>query len=179
MTWTGKYPLQRVVPYDSRWPCRFADLRTGLSLALGLEWEIEHVGSTSVPGLAAKPVIDIALRQPHGSTLASHNAAFRTTGWSKPEPVAHHWAVFKVEHGVRAAIGHIFSSDQWPTSHVRLFADWLRSHPETLADYQRLKVALIEDGHWGEDYTRMKTAFVLDVVNQARAARGLCPLSDL
>jgi GrpB-like predicted nucleotidyltransferase (UPF0157 family) len=56
-------PRQRrvlVVEYDSTWPLTFATLQVPISEALrGIAFSVEHVGSTSVPGLAAKPIIDI------------------------------------------------------------------------------------------------------------------------
>ena len=50
-----------IVPYDASWPERFEEERIALALAIGgyVTGTIEHVGSTAVPGLAAKPVIDI------------------------------------------------------------------------------------------------------------------------
>ncbi len=52
----------RIVAYDERWPARFADESARIEVALGgRARRIEHIGSTSVPGLAAKPIIDIDL----------------------------------------------------------------------------------------------------------------------
>jgi GrpB-like predicted nucleotidyltransferase (UPF0157 family) len=53
-------PPADVVEYDDRWPRWFAELRAGLEPLLGdVPHVIEHVGSTAVPGLAAKPIIDV------------------------------------------------------------------------------------------------------------------------
>lgn len=91
--------------------------------------------------------------------------------------VGDHWGTFLLIDEVRAAIGHIFTSEQWPEAHVRLFAEWLRTHPADRDGYADLKRALVEGGAWGSDYTTAKGAFVLEVVNRARAARGLPSLS--
>lgn len=78
---------------------------------------------------------------------------------------------------MRAAIAHIFTAGQWPQAHLRLFSDWLRDHSAERAEYGRLKSRLVEQGVWGADYTEAKTAFVQGVVNRARAARGLAPIT--
>jgi GrpB-like predicted nucleotidyltransferase (UPF0157 family) len=98
-------------------------------------------------------------------------------GWTAPVVVGDHWATYLLNEAVRVAIGHIFNAGQWPEAHVRLFADWLRSHPEDRERYGRLKTALVERGAWGSDYTAGKGSFVLDIVNRARESRGL-PLLD-
>ncbi|GGU38078.1 GrpB family protein [Nocardioides albus] len=71
------------------------------------------------------------------------------------------------------AILHLFTTDQWPTAHLRLFANWLRSHDADRDAYASLKSGLVGSGVWGSEYTVAKRAFVNDVVNRARAARGL------
>src|SRR5262249_6388014 len=59
---TGTMPRIEIVPYDSTWPQQYAEERQRLDSALaGIAVRIEHNGSTSVPGLAAKPVIDIQI----------------------------------------------------------------------------------------------------------------------
>ena len=87
--------------------------------------------------------------------------------------VGDHWATFLLIDKVRSAIGHIFTPELWSEAHVRLFAEWLRTHPADRDSYADLKRTLVERGAWGSDYTTAKGAFVLEVVNRARAARGL------
>jgi GrpB-like predicted nucleotidyltransferase (UPF0157 family) len=59
-----------VVPYDSRWPLWFAEIRARLAPYLtGLSCQVEHVGSTAVPGLAAKPIIDVDVVVPSATLL--------------------------------------------------------------------------------------------------------------
>ncbi len=77
--------------------------------------------------------------------------------------------------GVRAAIGHIFTADQWPQAHVRLFADWLRGHPRDRERYAALKRDLVERGAWSGQYTEAKSDSVREIVNKVRASRGLAP----
>lgn len=169
------YPAERLVAYDVGWPSRYRAFATGLLRSLGPRWEIEHVGSTSVPGLVAKPVIDLALRLPVDQTLEQTEEGFVQAGWTPPVCVGDHWATFLLDDGVRTGIGHLFTADQWDKAHVRLFACWLREHPVDRDRYARLKNDLVDRGVWGADYTAAKTGFVRNVVNLARADRGLPP----
>lgn len=77
---------------------------------------------------------------------------------------------------MRTAIVHFFPETTWPTAHQRLFAAWLREHTEDRDAYGALKLQLCDDGVWGEEYTRAKTAFIQKVVDRARAARALPPV---
>lgn len=173
------YPAERLVAYDAGWPSRYRCIAAGLLHSLGPTWEIQHVGSTSVPGLIAKPVIDLALRIPPGQPLGQTKEAFGSAGWATPVPVGDHWATFLLGDGVRTGIGHVFTAEQWAEAHVRLFARWLRDHPGDRDRYARLKVDLLDRGVWGSAYTAAKTGFVREIVNRARAADGLPALTNL
>lgn len=175
-----RYPATKLVVYDVEWPRRFRDLAAHLVEALGEGWVFEHVGSTSVPGLAAKPVIDVAMRCPVGRSIEATGDLLSSAGWTRPIPVGDHMAMFLLDdQGVRTGIGHLFTADQWPTAHVRLFADWLRRHPDDRHRYQDLKNGLVGQGHWGEEYTQAKAVFVHEIVNRARAEKGLGPITTL
>ncbi|USQ76046.1 GrpB family protein [Ornithinimicrobium cryptoxanthini] len=152
------YPAERLVAYDVDWPSRYR---------------------TSVPGLVAKPVVDLALRIPASQSLGQAKEAFGWAGWTTPVSVGDHWATFLLGDGVRTGIGHIFTADQWDKAHVRLFARWLREHPVERDRYARLKIDLVGRGLWGADYTAAKTGFVREIVNLARADRGLPLLTNL
>jgi GrpB-like predicted nucleotidyltransferase (UPF0157 family) len=173
MTPTDHYPPERLVPYDSRWPELYAGFESDLRSLLGDDWDLEHVGSTSVPGLPAKPVIDIAVRMPPGTTDAAAGPRLVTGGWSRPVPVGDHWAATFPATGVRTAIVHLFTAVQWPEAHLRLFAATLRQDPQRRDEYAALKQALVADNVWGPAYTESKGPFVTRTVNQARAAMGL------
>lgn len=164
------YPAERVVPYDPRWPALYEAVAVRVRAALGPRWAIEHVGSTSVPGLSAKPVIDVALRMPEGCDPDSVRAAFASLGWTSPIPIDEHLAMFELDNGIRRVNGHLLTAAQWPGSPLRLFARWLREHPADRIRYQELKTALVASGVWGPEYTAAKTEFVLAVVARARRA---------
>jgi GrpB-like predicted nucleotidyltransferase (UPF0157 family) len=170
-----RYPVSRLVAADPSWPSRYAVLAAELRGALGAGWALEHVGSTSVPGLVSKPVIDVAIRVPPGAGLDDTSSPLALAGWSEPVAVGDHWATFRLEDGVRVAIGHLFAADRWPEAHVRVFARWLRAHPADRERYAELKTSLVAAGVWGEAYTAAKADFVRGVVDRARAAEGLPP----
>lgn len=160
-----------------KWSDEYAVLSARLTERLGSEFCIEHVGSTSVPGLVAKPVIDLAVRVPSGRTVTSTGSELRELGWTDPIPIGAHHATFLQDgRGLRRAIAHLFTAEQWEEAHVRLFAGWLRRHPVDRDRYARLKQGLVESGVWGSDYTIAKRAFVQEIVNQARSEVGLGPV---
>jgi GrpB-like predicted nucleotidyltransferase (UPF0157 family) len=176
MSWAEKYPDQRLVGYDPAWPQEYFDLERSLTAALGTDWAMEHVGSTSVPGMCAKPVIDVALRLPEQWDYLRATNALTRVAWSAPIIVGDHHASFYPPTGRRHAIAHIFAAEQWPEAHVRLFADWLRSHSEDRRRYAHLKQDLLADGVWDADYTVGKAELVRDIVNRARRERALPPV---
>lgn len=164
------------MPYDPRWTERYTSLASDLNRGLGTGWTVEHVGSTSVPGLPAKPVIDLAIGVPDGNHLRHRAEVFHGLGWTGPVTTGDHQAFFLLDHGLRKAIAHTFTAEQWPDAHPRLFADWLRGHPADRDEYARLKNALVRNDTWGKDYTEAKRDFVEEVVNRARAARSLAAI---
>lgn len=173
VTWASRYPPERLVAHDPDWGRRYAALATALVAGLGEDWVVEHVGSTSVPGLCAKPVIDLAVRVPAPTQLANHHGAFVSLGWTAPGPLGDHSVAYLLDQdGVRQAIAHLINAEAWPDAPVRLFAAWLREHPADAAAYARLKSALVGEGVWGSDYTTAKAAFVADVVRRARAGKA-------
>ena len=90
-----------------------------------------------------------------------------------------HEAIFLLGDGVRLAIAHLFTTEQWPDAHLRLFSNWLRAHDADRDAYADLKQELVIAGVWGSDYTRAKAKFVEDTVNRARTVRGLHPITHI
>jgi len=155
--------------YDASWAREFEALREKIAGALGeVAAAIEHVGSTSVPGLAAKPIIDldVLLRtedeiplaierlaaigyQHQGDLGVSGREAFRAPGSGFP----HHLYVCSPEQFRR---------------HVA-FRDFLRTHPEDAQAYARLKRELAREFADDRDaYTRGKSEFVEEILGRAR-----------
>ena len=167
-----------VVPYDPRWPRHFEEERARIERAIGpWTWEIEHVGSTAVPGLAAKPVIDVMVGV--GSLEDSPILVERLAGIGYRYVPELEW-VFpfrryfrKPRQGRRTHQIHLVerSNSGWWDRHL-LFRDHLRTHPEDAEGYARLKYEL--SGRFCDDreaYTDAKTAFIRECVRRAEEGR--------
>ncbi len=124
-------------------------------------------------------MIDLALGQPPDYDLSKLGLKLRAMRWTEPVDVGDHQASFQLDGNIRIAIAHLFTHEQWPCAHVRLFAAWLRTHDADRDEYHNLKQTLVADGIWGPAYTAAKTNFVVAIVNQARAQRALPPVHYL
>ncbi len=134
---TGKI---EVSPPDETWPLQFSLLSDRIQAALGSRViSIEHVGSTSVPGLYAKPVIDIGLTVKDSSDEPSYATDLENAGFKlvirEPE-----WE----EHRCFTASDpkcnlHVFSPEAIEPQRVRAFRDWLRTHDDDREAYASLK----------------------------------------
>lgn len=157
-----------LVSYDPSWPARFESECAFLASVLA-DWivgPIEHIGSTAVPGLAAKPVIDIMAAV--GSLAESKPAidALATVGyWYAPYKTdVMHWFC-KPRPEFRTHHLHLipFESPLW---HERLaFRDALRKSPQLARDYEHLKRRLAQQHrHDREGYTDAKWPFIEQVL---------------
>ena len=157
--------------YDPSWPDRFVKERDLIAAALApwLVGEPEHIGSTAVPGLAAKPVIDIMapVRTLDGSLPAIKHAETLGYMYFPYKPEAMHWFC-KPSPAARTHHLHLvpFGSDLW---HERLtFRNILRSDPEHRLHYEALKLRL--GSLYREDrdaYTEAKGPFIRRVLKRA------------
>ncbi|WP_326556181.1 GrpB family protein [Micromonospora sp. NBC_01796] len=126
--------------YDPAWVDRFAAASSPLTEALGgLVVGVEHVGSTSVPGLAAKPIIDIDLLVEDTTDESRYVPALETLGYRLVlrEPWWHgHRMLVSTAEDVNL---HVWPQDAPEPVRHRLFRDWLRSHPEDRELYATTK----------------------------------------
>ncbi len=160
--------LVEVVDYDPAWPGLFEEERTRLEpvLAPWLSGGIHHVGSTSVPDLAAKPVIDIlaGVSSLEESRKAIKPLAALSYCWAPYQEHIMNWFC-KPSSSHRTHHLHLVveGSETWRDE--LLFRDTLRSQPETARAYETLKRHLaVEFRLDREAYTRAKTDFVLSVL---------------
>ena len=164
--------LIKIHPYDASWPAKFEEERELLEpiLAPVLAGGIHHVGSTAIPGLAAKPIVDIMAGV---ASLDEARGVFEELGELQycysPYRPGMHWFC-KPSSDLRTHHLILVEPDgPWWEPRLR-FRDYLRSHPDAVAEYEALKRDLA--GRHADDrqaYTDAKTAFVERIV--ARAAR--------
>lgn len=138
---------------------------------------IEHIGSTAVPGLVAKPVIDLAACaaadvDPFGFEPLLGELGYRQHS-SGPK---NHGVYVRTSAGVRTHILHVFAAEAWEHCNQRLFRDALLQDPVARQRYAELKRSLAGLGD-GRDYTAGKLDLVQEVLNAERARRGLGPTS--
>ena len=154
-----------VVEYDDAWPVRFTAEADQIRAALGPELRrVEHVGSTSVPGLAAKPVIDIALSVESFDTLDI--AGIEALGYryvSEYDEETPNRRYFS-KPGFHV---HVYEQEHEEFLDYLRFRDYLRTHDEDRDTYGALKVRLARD-HEPADYQTAKGPFVAKLVEMLR-----------
>ncbi|BBH70106.1 hypothetical protein ACTI_67910 [Actinoplanes sp. OR16] len=159
-----------IVGYDPAWPARFAEFGAVLRRALGdVALRIDHIGSTSVPGLAAKPVIDVQVsvarlepqdpfRDPLvGIGLVHHaNNPDRTKRYFREAP------------GRPRTHIHVRRAGSFPEQFALLFRDFLRADQEVADGYAQVKRALaVQYRHDREAYTDAKSPIFWEIIQQA------------
>jgi GrpB-like predicted nucleotidyltransferase (UPF0157 family) len=169
-----------VVEYDERWPAEFERLATRIRSALGDRvLELHHVGSTSVPGLPAKPVIDVDLVVADPADEPAYIPDLVAAGFVHTirEPWWHEHRLVKYSDPV--AHVHIFGEDCPEVIRHRMFHDWLVEHAEERERYADAKRAAAADmnarpgGGTGMDYNRHKEPVVRDIYDRMFRAHGL------
>ncbi|HWN99316.1 MAG TPA: GrpB family protein [Blastocatellia bacterium] len=164
-----------VVPYDSGWPAAFDAEGIRLRTALGtLALRIDHNGSTSIPGLAAKPIIDIQVSVAALQPIATYGEPLRSIGY------------VHVPHPDDSFCPFFHRPREWPHSHhvhvveaggaeerrTLAFRDYLRDHPAAASEYEQLKQDLARQlasttRESREAYAQAKTDFIEGIVAMA------------
>jgi GrpB-like predicted nucleotidyltransferase (UPF0157 family) len=160
---------REVTSYDPDWPARFRAWRDRLAAALGrAAVRIDHVGSTSVPGLAAKPIIDIQVSVPNVDDERLYLCRAESAGLVLQLRERGHRFLLPPATEPRDIHVHVCGSGSaWEHDHL-LFRDYLRAHPSVRENYAALKKELI--ARWRHDrkaYGDSKTDFVLDTLADA------------
>jgi GrpB-like predicted nucleotidyltransferase (UPF0157 family) len=160
-----------VADYDDEWPTLFEQIAQPVRDAVAdLGAHVEHVGSTSVPGLAAKPIIDIDVVVPSAGDVPTAIERLRSLGY-----------VYQGDKGIRGREAFLWPRAARPhhlyvvvrgskpyMDHIR-FRDYVRQHPEVAREYAALKMRLAQ--RHGADqlgYTDAKTDFITGVLRAAR-----------
>ena len=129
----------RLVAYDPRWPAAFERFADELRRHGSDRWRIEHIGSTAVPGMIAKPIIDIAVRVMDTVEFEAHRPALENAGWRVGSGVRTHPVAILERQGARASIAHFFDERVWDAVNQRILRDWLRTHPEDVKIVDRAR----------------------------------------
>ena len=171
----------QIVAYDPAWPALFADEAARLRAALGvmesgrgLITRMEHFGSTSVPGLAAKPVLDILLGVDDLQAVRNAAPILETLGYAywadNPNDASHLFFVRGLPPAPRRT-HHIHVAETSSSFWERLyFRDYLRTHSDARDAYAALKFRLAgEFANDREAYTNAKSEFVRAVMEKAKA----------
>ncbi|HEX9915444.1 MAG TPA: GrpB family protein [Candidatus Bathyarchaeia archaeon] len=164
-----------IVDYNPEWPRLFEEEKLRLRAALGsCAGSIEHMGSTSVPGLGAKPIIDIMVGVRDRAEADLFQRQLEPAGYLDvtPEPGETEW-FYCLGRGTRELYYHVHlvveGSRHW--GRQLAFRDRLRADPGLAAEYDELKRRLA-DRH-GEDrkgYTDAKTEFITRVLRKLDSA---------
>lgn len=158
--------------YDPDWPRLYQRDEEQIRAALGNRaLEIEHVGSTSVPGLAAKPVIDIVLVVADSANESAYVPDLEAAGYGlrirEPD-----WFEHRLLKGPDTNVNlHVFSRACSEVRVILSFRDWLRANDADRELYERAKRDLAaQDWKYVQNYADAKTAVVVEI--NERAQRG-------
>ncbi len=160
--------------YDPNWPALAVEAIDEVIGALprGVITVAEHIGSTSVPGLAAKAVIDLMAATDDLDTVTAHEPVLQKLGYRLVETGMVERLLYRREGDVAYHL-HVVTTDSWDTRNERLMSDHLRRHPADRDEYAALKRDLAGSTADGLAYTRGKTALIQRITDAARADRGL------
>ena len=159
-----------IVPYNVEWPGMFRALGISLRSALGnVALRIDHIGSTAVPGLAGKPVIDVQISVAAFEPLDAYRQprerlAFRFRADNSEKTKRY----FREPPGVRRTHIHVRRSGSWAEQFALLFRDYLRAHADDAKRYESLKRELAEKyREQRHEYTEAKAPFIWEIMAKA------------
>ena len=165
-----------VVPYDPHWPALYRREAALISAAFGHELiAIHHIGSTSIPGMSAKPIIDIMPLVRDIERVDALNPAMQQLGY-----------VAKGENDIPGRRYFVKANDEQRTHHVHTYAlgnpeiarhldfrDYLIAHPAEAQQYAHLKLALAAQfPHDIDSYVAGKDSFIKQMLEHARVWRA-------
>ena len=159
-----------IVPYDQDWPRQFAELGRHLRAALGPQaLRIDHIGSTAVPHLAAKPVLDLQISVAALEPVAVYRPALESAGFAwRPDNPDLTKRYFREQPGAPRTHIHVRRAGSWSEQFALLFRDYLRAHPADASAYARLKTELAQQYRDNrEGYVDAKSPFIWVIMQQA------------
>jgi GrpB-like predicted nucleotidyltransferase (UPF0157 family) len=171
------YAVKVVVEdYNPEWPTWYAAEESAIRAVLAdTVLQIEHTGSTSVPRLAAKPIIDIVLLVPDSATEATYVPQLEGLGYTlrirEPEWYEHRCLIRRTEDGAHHSVNlHVHSPGLSAPEITRIlaFRDWLRTHDDDRELYASTKRALAEQNwKYVQHYANAKSEIVEQILARA------------
>ncbi|MHB9289418.1 GrpB family protein [Latilactobacillus curvatus] len=162
-----------LVEYDPNWPELFEQEAARIRSVLGNKaLHIEHVGSTSVPGLCAKPIIDMLLVLKDSADELSYVPALEAAGYILRIRESD-WFEHRLFKGPDTDINlHVFSSGTSEIDRMLRFRDWLRSNENDQEKYAQVKRSLAKN-KWRhiQHYADAKTSIVQEIMERANAIK--------
>ncbi|WP_280241437.1 GrpB family protein [Nocardia abscessus] len=162
--------------YNPAWPNWYAEEEAVIRAALGaVALRIEHTGSTSVPGLAAKPLIDILLLVPDAADEAAYVPALEAAGYAlrirQPDWYQHRCLVRRLDTGASRDVNlHVLSPESGAPEIERIlaFRDRLRTHDSDREYYEQTKRELAQrDWKFVQHYANAKSAVIEEILGRA------------
>jgi GrpB-like predicted nucleotidyltransferase (UPF0157 family) len=158
---------------DPAWPAHFEEQAARIRAALGrIVVQLEHAGSTSVPGLSAKPIIDIVLAVPDSADERAYVPPLEAAGYRLAirEP---DWYEHRLLKGTGPSVNlHVFSAGSPEIVRMLRFRDWLRAHEDERDLYERTKRELAaRTWAYVQDYADAKGEVVEGILARATGAR--------
>ncbi|HKQ01500.1 MAG TPA: GrpB family protein [Actinomycetes bacterium] len=156
--------------YDPTWTARFAELGRDLRAGLGeVALRIDHIGSTSVPGLAAKPIVDIQVSVADFEPLAAYRLPLERLGYvyraDNPERTKRY---FREPPGRRRTHVHVRRAGSFSEQWALLFRDYLRADPDAAVEYEAVKRRLaIRYRDDRRAYVDAKGPFLWEIIRRA------------
>lgn len=161
-----------IVPYDAEWPIKFAGEKAAIHETFGgVEIEVHHIGSTAVPGLSAKPIVDILVAVDLIEDRVSLDRRLSVLGYVNVPHADDDKRLFFKKGAPRSYHVHVVKRSSWTYWKHLLFRDILTSNHELRGEYEQLKLELaarFRDDR--EAYSNAKTEFIERAV--AERVRG-------
>jgi GrpB-like predicted nucleotidyltransferase (UPF0157 family) len=163
-----------IVDYDPQWPELFKREAERIRTALGTRaLRIEHTGSTAVPGLVAKPIIDVLLAVGDSAVEDSYVPALEAAGYVLRIRESD-WFEHRMLKGPDTEINlHVFSLGCPEIDRMLMFRDWLRNNAADRDLYARTKLALAQnEWKYVQNYADAKTGIIKEIMARASANRN-------
>jgi GrpB-like predicted nucleotidyltransferase (UPF0157 family) len=157
-----------VVASDPRWPQMFEEKKARIVAATGaLFVAFEHVGSSAVPNLPGKPVMDMLAAVANLDAVESHLTALAALGYVRIPFLPGRVFLLK-RGGVQNYNIHIVPLDRFQSDDQLMFRDYLLAHPEVAAEYAALKIEIVQRISTYAEYSPAKAEFIQSVLGRAR-----------